>query len=88
MRHMAEVIGYVWCADVHCPGCTRAALRHPSSPQLKLPYVITDVSRDENGIPDNPAPIDREGNSISPIFASDENAESEHCGDCGNPLVE
>lgn len=81
------VIGYTWCADVHCVDCTRAALRRPNNPQLTLPYVTTDVSRDENGIPDSPAPIDREGNSIHPIFAMDENAADEHCGDCHQPLM-
>jgi len=32
-------------------------------------------------------PEDSEGNEIHPLFAGDEGAAGEHCGDCFHPLI-
>jgi len=37
---------------------------------------------------DQNPPEDSEGNPVHPVFAGDEGSEDEHCGDCGEALME
>lgn len=77
-----KIIGYSYHAAIHCPRCTRSALRtyhqqitrpHPGPAQL-----------DEHGLPDDM--IDREGNPVRPVFSTDTVAPNEVCDDCLHPL--
>lgn len=81
-----RVIGYTYNADCHCVNCARDSLN-----QGQFGHMIDcpdGPGDDENGIPYDS--IDREGNSIHPIFSTDEGYVDdegvEHaysCGDCG-----
>lgn len=79
-----RIVAYTYLAALHCPDCTRRALRayhqqifrpHPGPAQL-----------DEHGLPDDM--IDREGNPVRPLFSTDEIAPDEVCDDCYRPLKE
>lgn len=79
----ADVIGYTYSADVHCITCTQHAndtgtlRRYPWHPHAR-------PGKDCNGLPLDAC--DSDGNLIHAVFAGDEGAESEHCGDCRAPL--
>ncbi len=77
-----RIIGYTYCADVHCPDCAGrdadvGVLRRV--PPLKM-------GTDQHGIAYDC--VDREGNPIRPLFDTDEEvvAHFTHCGDCHEEL--
>lgn len=80
-----QPIGYTYSADVHCVRCTQRAndtgvlRRHPWHPHA-LP------GKDCHGLPLDAC--DSENNRIHAVFATDEGAESEHCGNCRALLLE
>lgn len=82
-----RVIGYTYEADHHCEGCTK--LRHQAGGFACTPASpIDDVTKlDECGIPY--CAKDREGNSIHPIFSTDEWTETYDmvCAECGGPII-
>ena len=78
-----SIVAYSYLAALHCPHCTRSALRayrqqimrpHPGPAQL-----------DEHGLPDDL--IDIEGNPVRPVFSTDEGAHGEACDDCLQPVT-
>lgn len=81
----ADVIGYAYEADVHCIECAQQAFAHgklhrdPQHPHAQPGF-------DWEGLPLDAC--DREGNRIHAVFADDEGAESEHCGDCNVALID
>lgn len=86
---MPHIIGYAYLAAIHCPACTAGMWQygtdelhvdnnHPSA------HPVT-WQCDVNDIPHNL--VDREGNLVSPVFSTDENAPDEYCDDCGEPLL-
>jgi hypothetical protein len=81
----SQPIGYAFAADMHCVACARRANitgvlhRDPSHP-----YAQPGI--DCHGLPLDAC--DSEGNRIHAVFATDEGAESEYCGDCLSLLIE
>lgn len=73
-----KIIGYTYEADVHCPACTFKATEHPYA-WIHQPVPL----RDEHGVLRDA--VDREGNTIHPVFDIDENNFT-HCGDCREEL--
>lgn len=71
-----KIIGYAYEADVHCVRC--AVKRFDKFGSVKL------GTRDENGIRTDAR--DREGNTIHPMFSTDEQLDPEFCGDCRGEL--
>jgi len=83
-----RVIGYAWCADTHCVGCTRAAAEAGRLAVTGLGYNANESGEDEHGLAY--ALADSEGNTIGAILSTDEGSHDEsgrelttHCGDCG-----
>lgn len=79
-----RIVAYAYLAALHCPYCTRYALRayrqqitrlHPGPARL-----------DEHGLPDDM--IDREGNPVRPVFSTDALEPDDVCDDCLRPLRE
>lgn len=77
-----RIIGYTYTAEVNCREC---AYRDYSSGNLKLSGNAPQRC-DENGIPENL--VDREGNSIRPVFITDEDASNQVCDGCFQTLIE
>ena len=76
---MTRIIGYTYCADVHCPDCASADAavgilerKPPLSPDT-----------DEHGLAYDL--VDREGNPVHPVFSTDEH-DFTSCSDCGAPI--
>lgn len=82
-----RIIGYTYCADVHCPRCTRLAV---AAKQLKLDHKHPHAIGIANALDSQSVPldmVDREGNLVHPVFDTDEASESlTHCGDCHEEL--
>lgn len=77
-----RIIGYTFEADYHCVECTLS--RHHEHPfVLEYPEGM-DKKPDENGLPF--AAVDNEGNSVHPIFSTDELEEDTCCGDCNQTI--
>lgn len=76
-----RVIGYTYEADVHCPSC---AFNAAAVGLLKREQPLA-LGSDEHGLAFDL--VDREGNPIHPIFSTDEGADVEVCGDCGEELL-
>ena len=72
-----RVIGYTFEADCHCVRCTLARYQEKGFDILRGP-----TGTDENGLPY--AAQDYEGNTVHPIFSTDEGQEC--CGDCGEEI--
>lgn len=79
-----RIIAYSYLAALHCPYCTRYALR--AYPQQITRSTSGPAQLDEHGLPDDL--IDREGNPVHPVFSTDELAPDEVCDDCFRPLME
>ena len=79
-----SIIAYTYLAALHCPDCTRSALR--AYHQLFTRSCPGPAQFDEHGLPDDL--IDREGNPVRPVFSTDEVAPGEVCDDCFRPLKE
>jgi hypothetical protein len=78
-----NIVAYSYLAALHCPHCTRSALRAYRQ-QIMRPHPGPEWL-DEHGLPDDM--IDREGNPVRPVFSTDEIAPSEVCDDCFRPLT-
>ena len=76
-----KIIAYTYEADVHCVGCSIKRFGLTSLECQKIPMT---VDTDQNGIPIGAS--DSEGNTIHPIFSTDEQLEL-HCGDCRARLI-
>lgn len=74
-----KIIGYSYCADVHCPDC---AARDAAVGILKR-VPLLQMGTDEHGLAYDL--VDREGNPVHPMFTTDE-YEFEVCGDCRQEL--
>jgi hypothetical protein len=81
--HATTIIAYTYEAAMHCPACTLARIR-ALRPTLLVQYVGGET--DEHGMP--VSTTDREGNSVHPVFASDETQPGECCDDCGAVITE
>ena len=88
-----DVIGYTYSADHHCVACTIAARDAGKLTCAGTGYHSNEPGEDMHGLAY--ALCDGEGNSIHPIFASDEPPLREdgtcagcYCGDCGAVIVE
>ena len=79
--HATTVIGYSWQADMHCVDCTR----HAANVGLLKREPPLSMDTDEHGLATDL--VDSEGNEIHPVFAGDEGASDERCGDCGDELM-
>ena len=79
-----SIVAYSYLAALHCPSCTGYALR--AYRQQITRTTSGPAQLDEHGLPDDM--IDREGNSVRPVFSADEIAPSEVCDDCFRPLME
>ena len=79
-----RIVAYSYLAALHCPDCTRRALRAYNR-QIFRPHPGPE-RLDEHGLPDDL--IDREGNPVHPVFSTDELAPGEACDDCFRPLME
>lgn len=77
-----RTIGYTYNSALNCREC---AYLDYSSGNLKLPGNKPQRC-DVNGIPENL--VDWEGNSIRPVFITDENANNQVCDGCFLPLIE
>jgi hypothetical protein len=77
-----RIIAYTFEADVHCPACTYKRFGPGYSSNTPLPGFA-----DECGVPYHA--VDREGNSVHPVFDIDEDPDGSltHCGDCRERLV-
>jgi hypothetical protein len=75
-----RIIGYTYCADIHCPACTRedAAV----GLLTRKPPLVMDT--DEHGLAYDL--VDREGNAPFPIYDIMEH-DFTHCGDCHEELT-
>lgn len=78
------IVAYSYLAALHCPSCTRHALRAYRQ-QIMRPHPGP-ARLDEHGLPDDL--LDREGNPVRPVFSTDEIASDEVCDDCFRPLME
>lgn len=76
-----RIIGYTYEADMHCPDCTARAWAAG-----RLKSGLPGAKLDEHTLPMDM--IDREGNTVRPIFITDELAAAEHCGDCRAKLID
>lgn len=88
-----DVLGYTYSADHHCVACTIAARDAGKLTCAGTGYNSNEPGEDMHGLAY--ALCDGEGNSIHPIFASDEPPLREdgtcagcYCGDCGAVIVE
>ena len=79
-----RIVAYSYLAALHCPHCTRSALRAYRQ-QITRPYPAP-AQLDEHGLPDDL--FDREGNPVRPVFSTDDIAPGEVCDDCFRPLME
>lgn len=79
---MPTITAYTYNAAIHCPRCTRSALR-AYRPQITRPYPGP-ARLDEHGLPDDM--VDREGNPVRPVFSTDEALLGEVCDDCFRPF--
>ena len=70
---MPRVIAYSWEADVHCTACS------------KIRFPADQGKTDENGVPYEA--VDREGNTIYPLFDHHEVLEDIFCGTCGDEIA-
>jgi hypothetical protein len=78
---MTRVVAYTYEADVHCPDCTA----HRASVGLLSREPPLNLETDEHGIALDL--IDREGNSVRPVFSTDEVlSDYTHCGACHQEL--
>lgn len=83
-----RIVGYTYEADVHCPACTKA--RHYRGGfavdwNAHVALASEQCTVDEHQVPYKA--LDREGNSINPLFDIDEAVtELTHCGDCHEAL--
>jgi len=77
-----SIIAYTYLASIHCPRCTRSALRAYRQ-QITRPYPGP-AKLDEHGLPVDM--IDREGNPVIPVFSTDEIEPDDVCDDCFRPL--
>ena len=77
-----RIIAYSYRADVHCVECAK---KHCAA-GLELLQVdkLVNVRVDEHGLPHNLTDV--EGNTIRPVFSTDEQLEPLHCGDCLQPI--
>ena len=66
------IIGYTYESDMHCPACSMLRFAAPDS-------IIAEDGLDEHGIPDSPAPKDKDGNEIHPMFSWQEHGYTEEC---------
>lgn len=73
-----HIVGYTADADVWCPEC--AALVY----DRRVNGVLRTVRDEREGF----NAIDFEGNSVNPIFASDEGADEMVCNRCNQPIME
>lgn len=87
------IIGYTWMASEHCIGCTCEAALDGKLNCSGTGYYSDEEGDDENGLPY--ALCDAEGNSIHPIFDTDEGRVDEHgrqmalvCGTCHEVIRE
>lgn len=78
-----SIIAYTYLAALHCPDCTRRALRAYHQ-QITRPHPGP-ARIDEHGLPDDM--IDRKGNPVRSV-STDEVAPGEVCDDCSQPLME
>ncbi len=73
-----RIIAYTYCADVHCPDCAfndaACGILHREPPMQ--------MRTDEHGLTDDL--IDREGNTVSPVFSTDEMPTESATLACGN----
>lgn len=72
---MVMIIGYAYEAEEHCRNCARNRFAGTAPGEI-----------DHNGVPVEA--VDRENNTISPRFTSDEVLQDIHCGTCGDTIVE
>lgn len=77
-----RIVAYSYLAALHCPYCTRYALREYQQQITRL--YPGPAQLDEHGLPDDM--VDREGNQVRPVFSTDEIAPDEVCDDCFRPL--
>lgn len=76
---MVTIVGYGYDAALHCPPCTRDALKNGIiAPAAREP-------RDEHRLPE--AMKDSVGNAVHPLFSTDEPSDTgEHCICCKEDL--
>lgn len=75
-----RIIGYSFEADIHCSACTE----HKAAIGVLKRQPPLNPKPDEHGIAQDL--VDREGNSVHPIFRTDEIDEDSACGDCYEPI--
>jgi hypothetical protein len=73
-----HIIAYAFLADVHCIDCTRRAF------QLGELVGSRPAFLDAHGLPQ--VGIDRERNTLAPIFSTDEQCAPLVCGACLEPI--
>lgn len=73
-----RIIAYAFLADVHCVACTRHAF------QLGDLIGRKPELHDEHGLP--MVGVDREHNTLAPIFSTDEQCAPLICGACLEPI--
>ena len=78
-----RIIAYSYLAALHCPDCTRSALRAYRQ-QITRPYPGP-AQIDEHGLPDDM--VDREGNRVHPVY-SDGIEPGDVCDDCFRPIAD
>lgn len=72
------IIGYAFDSDMHCADCTQNA--------LAMGFICKDGAseRDMHGLPERM--VESNGNSVHPIFSTDEQLGMPYCGRCRRPL--
>ncbi len=73
-----RIIAYAFLSDVHCVSCTRHAFQLGDLIGRKPEF------HDEHGLPQ--IGIDRERNTLAPIFDIDEQCAPLFCGACLEPI--
>ena len=75
-----RIIAYTYCADVHCPECTK---RDAAVGIIKREPPLR-MGTDMHGITEDL--VDSEGNRVHPVLDIDEH-DFTHCGDCREELT-
>ncbi len=78
----AHIIAYAYEADVHCPACTKRAVRRMAIDHTH-PHGLGHAWPDEHKVEFDT--VDRDGNLLMPVFDVSEH-EFTHCGDCHEEL--